>query len=295
MINANSTAKMNRANGAGSPANAECALPNFHTHTELCKHASGTVQDYLVEAAGAGCSALGFSDHCPYPSEVAAMFWPDSRMSEAELPVYSEWVWHAKRVADAAALGFPVYFGFECEWDADMHSWYKDELLGALGADYLVLGSHWVTLEDGEHLYIAEVTDSASLLRMYIDQTIEGMASGLYKFIAHPDMFMSGWREWDAEAAACSKALIDAAEDLKLPLEVNGCGLIKRPNETSRGTRFQYPYREFWEIVAERGLPVICNSDAHSPELVIKNAANARRYALEVGIKPENIVGDILR
>ena len=292
MINAR-IQKKNQENG--EDAKTEGALPNFHTHTELCKHADGTAQDYLIEAAGAGCSALGFSDHCPYPSEDADMFWPASRMSEADLPVYAEWVRRAKRMASAAGLGFPVYFGFECEWDEAMYSWYKDDLLGALGAEYLVLGSHWVTMEDGEHIYIVEVTDSASLLHRYIDQTIAGMASGVYKFMAHPDIFMSGWREWDAEAIACSNAIIDAAEDLALPLEVNGFGLIKRPNETSRGMRFQYPYKEFWEIVAERGLPVICNSDAHSPEHVIKNAANARRYALEVGIKPENIVGDFLR
>ena len=285
---------MTRASDAGMGAAKAGALPNFHTHTELCKHARGVPQDYLMEAAAAGCSALGFSDHCPYPSEAAAMFWPSSRMSEGDLPTYAEWVRKARRTAQEAGLGFPVYFGFECEWDRTMYSWYKDDLLGALGAEYLALGSHWITLEDGEHAYIAEVTDSASLLRRYIDQTIEGMASGIYKFVAHPDIFMSGWREWDAEAVACSNALIDAAQDLGLPLEVNGYGLIKKPNETSRGLRFQYPYREFWEIVAQRGLPVICNSDAHLPERVIENAANARQYALEVGIRPENIVGDFL-
>ena len=286
---------MINANTSMSCAKTDGALPNFHTHTELCKHAAGEPRDYLIEAADAGCSALGFSDHCPYPSEVAAMFWPSSRMSEAELPIYAEWVRKARRMADAAGLGFPVYFGFECEWDKAMYSWYKDDLLGALGAEYLVLGSHWITMEDGEHIYIAEVSDSASLLRRYIDQTIDGMASGLYKFVAHPDIFMSGWREWDSEAVACSSALIDAAEDLGLPLEVNGYGLIKPASKTSRGTRFQYPYREFWEIVAERGLRVICNSDAHKPEHVIRNAANARQYALEVGIRSENIIGDFLR
>lgn len=270
------------------------ALPNFHTHTRLCKHASGEPQDYLAEAAKAGCSALGFSDHCPYPSEEAAMFWPETRMGESDIPVYIDWVGKAAAAAREAGLGFPVYLGFECEWDRAMYSWYKDDLLGAVGADYLVLGSHWIALEGGEHLYIAEVSDSASLLRRYIDQTIEGMCSGVYKFVAHPDMFMSGWREWNEEAIACSKALLDAAEDLGIPLEVNGYGMVKRPNGTSRGTRFQYPYLEFWELVAERGLRVICNSDAHEPHLVIENAARARRFALEVGIKEENIIGDFL-
>ena len=268
-------------------------LTNFHTHTALCRHARGAPADYMREALKAGCGALGFSDHCPYPSEDVAMRWPRLRMRESQMPAYVEGVREAKKIAQEADV--PVYLGFECEWDSAMYSWYKDDLLGSVGADYLVLGSHWVILEDDVHLHIAEVTSGASTLRMYIDQTIEGMASGLYKFVAHPDIFMQGWREWDGEAQACARAILDAAEDLGLPLEVNGYGLIKDQFETSRGLRYYYPYTEFWQLVAERGLPVICNSDAHDPEFVIENVAKARRFALSCGIKEESIIEDIFR
>lgn len=266
---------------------------NYHTHTYLCKHAEGTPGDYIAEAWKAGCPALGFSDHCPYPDEVKERFWPSTRMAEHHIPLYMEEVRQAEAAAREAGFSFPVYTGFECEWDKSVESWYKDDLLGGFEADYLILGSHWITLGDGTHLYIAEVTDDSALLRAYTDQTIEGMRSGLFSFIAHPDMFMSGWKEWDEEAKACSKAIIDAAIDVGMPLEVNGFGMIKPTNETSRGVRFQYPYREFWELVAEKGAKVICNSDAHKPDLVIKNARHAREFALEIGIRPENIMEEI--
>ena len=42
-------------------------ISSFHTHTYLCNHAQGTVTDYYSVAVSEGCSALGFSDHCPYP------------------------------------------------------------------------------------------------------------------------------------------------------------------------------------------------------------------------------------
>ena len=281
--------------GMNQQQESEGVLPNFHTHTLLCQHARGMPVDYVKEALKARCSALGFSDHCPYPSEDADRLWAGIRMSESQIPLYTEGVREAKEAAQNAGAGIPVYLGFECEWDRDMYSWFKDDLLGAAGADYLALGAHWVILENGEHLYIADVTDSASTLRLYIDQTIEGMASGVYKFVAHPDIFMQGWREWDDEAKSCSSALLDAAEDLGLPLEVNGYGLIKPQFETSRGLRYHYPYAEFWQLVAERGLPVICNSDAHDPEYVIENAAKAKEFALACGVKKENIVKDIFR
>ncbi len=271
----------------------EIALTNFHTHTALCKHASGMPKDYIKKALEAGCTALGFSDHCPYPLEREGLFWPSIRMSESELSFYIEEVQMAQSDLQNKGESLQVYLGFECEWDKSMYSWYKENLLGKNCADYLALGSHWATVEGGNHVYIVGVTEDASLLHKYIDQTIEGMRSGLYKFIAHPDIFMSGWREWDAEAKACSIALIEAAKDLSLPLEINGLGMSRPEHKTARGTRFQYPYREFWEIVAERGLRVICNSDAHDPVDVIKGVLSSRQFAAAIGIKSENIVENI--
>ena len=40
---------------------------NYHTHTERCRHAQGTEEDYIREALKAGVSILGFSDHAPFP------------------------------------------------------------------------------------------------------------------------------------------------------------------------------------------------------------------------------------
>ena len=56
-------------------------ISNFHTHTYLCKHAEGKPIDYVKEAIKAGCSALGFSDHCPYPDSS----WDYCRMGEYEV------------------------------------------------------------------------------------------------------------------------------------------------------------------------------------------------------------------
>ena len=113
------------------------------------------------------------------------------------------------------------------------------------------------------------------------------MQSGLFAFLAHPDLFMKGWKEWDADASACLSAILDAAADLRLPFEVNGLGIVREPNGTSRGMRYGYPYQEFWELVAERGgVQVICNSDAHDPRDVLMNAWRARDFAGRFGLVP---------
>ena len=255
-------------------------ISNYHTHTNLCKHASGSPSDYIAQAEKEGCLELGISDHCPY-DESFDDFWPHVRMSVSEAQEYVNMV----RLASQNA-SFPVYLGFECEYDVKYKDWYSDELKGRFGADYLVLGSHWVT--DGKsHIYCPEITSSL-LLNRYIDQTIDAMRSGLFAFLAHPDLFMKGWMEWDAQAKSCLSAILDAAEDLNMPIEINGLGIVRTPNNTSKGMRYQYPYVEFWEMVAQSKVRVICNSDAHAPEDVIMNAWRARDFAGRFGIAPMN-------
>lgn len=253
-------------------------ISNFHTHTSLCNHAKGMPEDYVKQAAADGCSALGFSDHCPYP-EGTGDCWPNIRMKVSEAPVYIKAV---REAADSA--GFPVYAGFECEWDKSYESWYRDVLLGELGARYLVFGPHWVT-EGSSHVYALDITGVPELHR-YTDQTIEGIRSGLYAFVAHPDLFMGRWKEWDSDSSSCLSAILDAAADCSLPVEINGLGMSRPQNMTTRGLRFQYPYDEFWLMAASRGVKVICNADAHDPADVIKGAAHAREYAARFGITP---------
>lgn len=258
------------------------SIPNFHTHTKLCKHAEGIPVDYVIQANKEGCTAIGFSDHCPYP-ESFYDYWPHIRMNVNEVPFYFQWIKEAEQQAQ-----FPVYRGFECEWDKSIASWYSEILKEKYKTDYLILGSHWVT--DGKsHIYAPEIS-TPQLLNKYIDQTIDAMNSRNFAFVAHPDLFLAHNAEWTEQTKACSKALITAAKDLDIPLEINGLGTERIPNNTSRGMRYQYPVIEFWELAAQEGIKVICNADAHNPQDVIFNAWKARDFASRFNFKPiENL------
>ncbi|HOT61571.1 MAG TPA: histidinol-phosphatase [Treponemataceae bacterium] len=253
------------------------SISSFHTHTRLCKHASGDPVDYVRVAAAEGCRALGFSDHCPYPDGT----WQGSRMAPGDVGLYARLVEEARAVAD-----FPVYGGFECEWWPAYRSWYADYLRGELGAEYLVYGSHWVDTADGFQ-YIAEVSDRRLLAR-YVDLTVEGVSSGLYDFFAHPDLFLAGFTALDAEVRAACVAIVDAAVSAGLPLEVNGLGLQRPWIAGDSGPRAPYPVREFWEIAAERGAKIIYNSDAHRSEDVLRSATRALEFARSFGLAVED-------
>ena len=105
------------------------------------------------------------------------------------------------------------------------------------------------------------------------------MASGLFAFIAHPDLFGNAYLRWDANAAACARDILQAAETLQIPLEINGYGLRKPTIDTPQGRRHKYPWTPFWELAAELGVPAIVNSDAHRPQDVMAGMAEGLALA----------------
>lgn len=55
----------------------------------------------------------------------------------------------------------------------------------------------WLSDED-IHIYIPDAKSAKDLIR-YTDQTIEGMSSGLFAFLALPDLCMAHGRKWDSD------------------------------------------------------------------------------------------------
>ncbi|NMA45588.1 MAG: histidinol-phosphatase [Lentisphaerae bacterium] len=251
---------------------------NFHTHTALCNHATGSVADYCEAAVAQGVTTLGISDHTPHPDGR----WQSTRMAMAELPGY------VQDIHDAAAAypGLQVYAGIECEHVTEHLAFYQDELLGRHGLSYLIGAVHWYPYAGEWASLYGQPQMDAQRLHAYTDHIVELISSGYYAFIAHPDLFGVAYRGVDEELRACVRAIAQAAEACKVPLEINAYGLRKKKIEDGGSWRFMYPLMIFWEIVAEYQVPVIVNSDAHRPQDVWGNTDEcldiARRYSLHV-------------
>ena len=78
-----------------------------------------------------------------------------------------------------------------------------------------------------------------------------------------------------------SAAILDAAEDIGIPIEANGNGLV-RP---SRFPRPGYPLLEFWQLARERKITFVRNTDAHVVENLTKSIPMLEEFASRVGIK----------
>lgn len=249
-------------------------MKNFHTHTYLCKHAVSIPIEYAKVACENNFTALGFSDHCPYPDNT----WVEMHMELDEQDLYYNMVMDAKK-----ASNIPIYFGYECEWDKSFYSWYHDKLIYENGAEYLIFGPHWV--KDGsEFIYVTEFKTKATFIK-YIDLTLEGMDSGLYSYVAHPDLFLEGITDiTDFHLDLCKK-IIQASIDLKIPLEINGNGCQKDKIARNGKLEYRYPVKEFWLLAKEMGAYIIIASDAHDPNVLVSNMEFADKFARDLGIE----------
>lgn len=255
-------------------------MNNYHTHTHRCRHATGDVADYVHAARKAGISELGFSDHMPHPDPR----WPSYHMLPDELPGYVAAVREARSLEEGRGSdGISILLGLECEWSADLGSFYREELMGAFGVEYLLAGIHYCEI-DGNFVDSFSLR-SARELRAYARQVEGAVSSGLFVCLAHPDVFMNRYLPWDEEAKACARDVLAACEAARIPLEVNGNGLRKRRVEAPEGLRPPYPHVRFWELAADYDVAAIPGSDAHRPCDVGAGLEDCRALAESFGIR----------
>jgi len=257
-------------------------MNNYHTHTFRCKHASGDVADYVREAKKAGIQELGFSDHVPFPDGR----WPTSRMYLSELPSYLDAIKVAQKaeglIAEASGR-ISILSGLECEWVPEYDAWLREELLGACELDYLACGTHY-SLRNGAWEDVWDL-DSVGGLWAYSAQVERSLASGLFAFIAHPDLFCAGYLDWDDDAIACARDVLSAAVATSTPVEINGYGMRKPRIHGTSGPRWPYPRWEFWELAKDYDLDVIVNSDAHRAIDVGASLETGRSLAADCGLR----------
>lgn len=236
-------------------------LANFHTHTTRCQHADGEDREYVENAIQAGIQTLGFSDHCPWP-------FPDGyvsgiRMTPAEMDEYFASLESLKR---EYAKDINIYIGFEAEYDRKLNA-AQEALFADYPLDYLILGQHFLGTES-ESFYTGMPSADESILKQYVDLVIEGLGTGKYLYLAHPDVI-----HYTGADEIYKKHIVRLCTYLKeqnIPIEINVLGLI--------GNR-HYPSRRFLAIASQVGNTAVLGIDAHSPEQLL-NAADIRRAEL---------------
>lgn len=218
---------------------------NFHTHTYRCNHAEGAEREYIEAAIAVGIKEMGFSDHAP---------WIDPTLgTEREYVVrYAEvenYISTVRALREEYRDRITIHLGFEAE-----HLIVDPDEMRSFGAEYLILGQHFVRGTDGRYAHVS-LPKYAHLIATYVDSVVAGIRSGYYTYVAHPDVFNPA----EVDPLVYQKEMMricEASAETGVPLELNFLGI--------RQGRY-YPTEAFWRMVGETKAPVTFGLDAHLP------------------------------
>lgn len=223
---------------------------NFHTHTPRCHHAKGSEREYIEQAITNGFITLGFSDHVPQPFKNGYV--STIRMTMEELDDY---VGTLRALQKEYADRIQILVGFEAEYYPDLF----EELLEQLrkrSIDYLILGQHHAP-EEPTGFYSGYPTEDEYRLETYVNQVIAGMQTGVFSYLAHPDLLH--YTGEDEIYRKHMRRLCTCAKELDIPLEINMLGFHSNRH---------YPCDKFFQLAVEEGCRFILGCDAHEPEAV---------------------------
>lgn len=247
---------------------------NYHTHTWRCMHATGSEREYIEAAIQIGIKKIGFSDHIPCP--FSDSYVSTIRMTMEQVDEYAACI---RRLQEEYCGQIEILLGFEAEYIPEFYE-AQMQMVKRIGCDYMIMGQHFLESEN-KGPYMGSATDDDTIIRTYVDSIIQGMQTGNYLYLAHPDLMnyqgMDSVYEWEMSR------LCTAMKKLHIPLEINILGMAVGKS---------YPKERFWKIAGEIGNDVILGIDAHCVEnmLDVDSYAKCMQIAEKYNL---NLINDI--
>lgn len=249
---------------------------NYHTHTHRCSHASGSEEEYIQKAIASGIKFMGFSDHAPF-------VFPDGFESSYRVPLKDaeKYVSELKILREKYKNDIEIVIGYEMEYYPEYFSSMLNSAIES-GAEYLILGQHFIGDECTDGMHTTAKTDSVTRLNGYVNAVLEAIKSGVFTYIAHPDV-LNFYGDESAYNEEMRKICV-ASREYNIPLEINFLGI--------RYSR-RYPDERFWKLAGEEKSPVVFGFDAHDVDSagdsasLIKAKELVLKYNLNYIGKPE--------
>ena len=226
----------------------------FHVHTYRCQHADNVADEEYVKAAlEISAGKITFTDHAPFPGDPF-----QNRMKMSELEEYLDSINSLKAKYEGQ---IEVVAGLEIEYLPSFKSYYED-LRGNKKISVMMIGQHFFEKSSGIYSFSDDPEEKKrSEAEGCGKAIIQGMKSGVFDVVAHPDGIFRRKKDWDSDMEKMSLSIIKTARETNVVLE---------DNLTSRLVKGKLFYRpEFWKLCEEQGdIKTITGLDAHSPAFI---------------------------
>lgn len=233
---------------------------NYHTHSYRCGHAHGTDEEYVKLALANGFTELGFTDHIFYPG----LRQDGIRQKDSD---YQDYVNSISLLREKYKDKIKIFIGYESEYQSSSLK-FLNNLKKEGKIQYFILGNHCYFDKDNNFVWYNSFKNDKLHAKMYFDNTIAGMETGLFSYVAHPDIILNSYKVEDDFINAQILRLIKASIKLNCPLEINLAGArrhLQCGTTIEQCDEVYYPYARFWKMVGDMGAPVIIGVDAHDP------------------------------
>jgi histidinol-phosphatase (PHP family) len=246
---------------------------DYHMHTPLCRHARGEPVDYARRAVELGLTEIGFSDHSPMPRDD----FDNWRMADSQLDDYVAKV----RLAQKMFPQLTIRLALEVDFLPGQEDWVR-QLAARQPWDYFIGSVHYVSdswaVDDPQKLSEWKKRDAFEVWQIYFDRLARAAESKLFDIIGHADLPKKFGIRPAQDCAPLYEKFLDAAARAGCAIELNTAGLRKECKEI-------YPSAELLRLAFMKNVPITFGSDAHAPEEVALNFAEAVALARRAGYR----------
>jgi len=230
-------------------------IVDYHTHSGLCRHAHGNVEEYILRAIKLGFDEVGCSDHAPLPGNY------DERHRMTLEEYYSLYAPAVSSLAERYRDRIRIKRGIECdylEWATDWTAKFVREN----DFDFVIGSVHFVgPLGEEKPLFGREYGEAEleSLYEGYFQAILDSATSGLFDVVAHLDLIKKFGSFSSKRVDELVGEAMNRIKRSDLCIEINTSGL-RRPEKDT------YPGEKILALVRELHVPLTLGSDAHKPE-----------------------------
>lgn len=253
---------------------------DYHVHIERGPYSIDWLSKFVDVAKMRGLTEIGISEHGYRFDKGFDAFGNDGfrgnwikKYSGQDIDEY------VSLIIEAKSLGLPVKLGIEADYIPGKENELED-FLRPYPWDYVIGSIHWIGdwgIDLDDCLDIWKKCDVDSVYLEYFSMIEKMAVTGLFDIVGHIDLVkIFGYRPSPYVFERIENNLAGIART-GIILEVSTAGWRKPVDEI-------YPSKEIMELIKKYNIPIVVNSDAHTPNDVARDFPRAYEYIKSYGI-----------
>ncbi len=230
-------------------------LADYHIHTYLCGHATGSPEDYVNRAVGLKLAEIGFSDHAPLPAGLRQGITMTPDQTEEYIALIENLKIKFKdkiSIKTGFEIDFPLHDSLDLRYLTD----------GRL--DYLIGSCHFIdgwAFDHPDNIAEFDKRDINEVYSRYYKIIGDLAASRHFNIIGHFDLVKKFGHRATRDFSPVIEKLCGEISASGAAVEINTAGSRKPVAEI-------YPSDDIIDILFRMNVPVALGSDSHNPEEV---------------------------